>query len=450
MAPGDRSLTAWVTPADVLNQFAALRETCRHRSVELIGGHTGIVPGLARPILVGMMLGDAAPHELRAAGRGPARGRPADHEGARHRRNGPAGQRTCRRAAGAGRRRDLVRAAARLMDEPGISIVAEAEIARRYRGGHRSARSDRGRLRERGRELAIVSGAGVEIDAEAIPILDETRAVAEALGIDPLGMLASGSLLIATRAEGVPRIVRDIESAGIPVAVVGRLTGIQTKRRSCPAERGGRCPSSRSTRSPGCSPGAGTPILVPCFTFMSLLLVGSVNAHVGFRDGMDVLRSGGSAIDAVVAAIRKVEANPDDHSVGFGGLPNLEGEVELDASIMDGRTLATGAVAALHGYQDAIALARVVMDELPHVLVVGSGASRLAGEAGFQPQDLLTPEARVIWESPFTEAGHRGRLSGKDARACRAIEPGSRATRTTPMARSMSLPEMPPVTSPAA
>ena len=95
---------------------------------------------------------------------------------------------------------------------------------------------------------------------------------------------------------------------------------------------------------------------------MSLLLVGSVNARVGFRDGMAILRSGGSAIDAVVAAIRQVEANPNDHSVGFGGLPNLDGEVELDASIMDGRTLATGAVAAMHGYQDAISIARVVMD----------------------------------------------------------------------------------------
>jgi len=138
---------------------------------------------------------------------------------------------------------------------------------------------------------------------------------------------------------------------------------------------------------------------------MSLLLAGSVNAHVGFRDGMDVLRSGGSAIDAIVAAIRQVEANPDDHSVGFSGLPNLDGDVELDASIMDGRTLATGAVAAVQGYQDAISLARVVMDELPHVLVVGPGAGRLASEAGFRTRDLLTPEARAIWESPFTEAG---------------------------------------------
>src|SRR5215204_6898805 len=138
---------------------------------------------------------------------------------------------------------------------------------------------------------------------------------------------------------------------------------------------------------------------------MTLLLVGSVNAHVGFRDGMAVLSSGGSAIDAVVATIRQVEANPDDHSVGFAGLPNLDGDVELDASIMDGRTLATGAVAALHGYQDAISLARVVMNELPHVLVVGPGAGRLASDAGFERKDLVTPEAKVIWESPFTEAG---------------------------------------------
>jgi hydrogenase maturation factor len=74
------------------------------------------------------------------------------------------------------------------------------------------------------RELASVSGAGVEIDAEAVPVLAETRAVADALGIDPLGMLASGSLLIATRPEGVSRIVHDIEAAGIPVRAVGRLT----------------------------------------------------------------------------------------------------------------------------------------------------------------------------------------------------------------------------------
>ena len=73
-----------------------------------------------------------------------------------------------------------------------------------------------------------------------------------------------------------------------------------------------------------------------------------------------------------------VEANPDDHSVGYSGLPNLLGEVELDASIMDGGGLRAGSIGALHGYQDAIALARTIMDTMPHVLIVGAGADRLA------------------------------------------------------------------------
>jgi beta-aspartyl-peptidase (threonine type) len=138
---------------------------------------------------------------------------------------------------------------------------------------------------------------------------------------------------------------------------------------------------------------------------MTLLLVASTNASVGMADGMAILSAGGAAIDAVIATIRAVEANPEDHSVGFGGLPNLLGEVELDASIMDGRALASGAVAAMQGYEHAIDVARVVMDELPHVLIAGSGASRLAAEAGFSPRDLLTPEARAIWQSRLDAGG---------------------------------------------
>jgi hydrogenase maturation factor len=212
-----------VTPADVLNQFAELRETCRHRSIELIGGHTEIIQGLARPILVGMMLGDAAPSELLR----PGLAQPGDVLLVT---KGLAIEGTAllaRELADELRERigeESVFAAARLLDKPGISVVAEAEIARR--SGEVTALHDptEGGLASAVRELAIVSGTGVEIDAEALPILPETRTIADALGIDPLGMLASGSLLIAARAEGVPGMVHEIEAAGIPVSVIGRLT----------------------------------------------------------------------------------------------------------------------------------------------------------------------------------------------------------------------------------
>ncbi len=129
-----------------------------------------------------------------------------------------------------------------------------------------------------------------------------------------------------------------------------------------------------------------------------MLLVGSANANVGFADGIKILRNGGPALDAVEATIRAVESNPNDHSVGYSGLPNILGEVELDASIMDGRTLETGAVCAMHNYEHVISIARAVMERLPHVLLAGPGAERFAEELRFKTRDLLTPEAKAIFE----------------------------------------------------
>ncbi|MEA2595364.1 MAG: L-asparaginase / beta-aspartyl-peptidase [Thermomicrobiales bacterium] len=134
---------------------------------------------------------------------------------------------------------------------------------------------------------------------------------------------------------------------------------------------------------------------------MTPIAIASANGSVGIRQAVDVLRSGGSAGDAVVAGIKPVEANPDDHSVGFSGLPNLLGEVELDASIMDGRGLRAGSIGALKNHQDAIELARRVMEELPHVLIVGEGAEQLAQEVGLPRTDLLTEASRSTWLARF-------------------------------------------------
>lgn len=131
---------------------------------------------------------------------------------------------------------------------------------------------------------------------------------------------------------------------------------------------------------------------------MTTIVVASANGSVGIRAAVEVLRAGGSALDAVEAGTKMVELNMDDHSVGVGGYPNLLGEVELDASLMEGTTRRAGAVAALKGYLNPISIARAIMEHLPqHVLLVGDGAARFAAEQGFEKMDLLTPHAEDAW-----------------------------------------------------
>jgi beta-aspartyl-peptidase (threonine type) len=135
------------------------------------------------------------------------------------------------------------------------------------------------------------------------------------------------------------------------------------------------------------------------------IMVASENGRFGLVAGLQLLREGGRALDAVEVACRIVEDDPADHSVGYGGIPNLLGEVELDASIMDGRTLRSGAVAALRGYANPITLARRVMEELPHVLLVGRGAERFAAELGQVPADQVSEAGLQIWRQRFVEQG---------------------------------------------
>jgi L-asparaginase / beta-aspartyl-peptidase len=127
------------------------------------------------------------------------------------------------------------------------------------------------------------------------------------------------------------------------------------------------------------------------------ILVASHNGAMAFPAAIDILKSGGSALDAVEAASRLVEDNLEDNTVGRGGLPNLLGQVELDALIMDGNTLQSGSVAALQGYPNPISVARKVMEQLPHALLVGEGAARFAHEMGFEKADLTTEKSLQIW-----------------------------------------------------
>jgi len=116
---------------------------------------------------------------------------------------------------------------------------------------------------------------------------------------------------------------------------------------------------------------------------------------VGLQTAAETLARTGSALDAVEAGIRVVERDPTVRSVGFGGAPNILGEMECDASIMCGATLQTGAVGALKHYLHAISVARQVMNRTPHVMLVGEGAERFAAEAGETRTELLSDEARA-------------------------------------------------------
>jgi N4-(beta-N-acetylglucosaminyl)-L-asparaginase len=112
---------------------------------------------------------------------------------------------------------------------------------------------------------------------------------------------------------------------------------------------------------------------------------------------VELIRTGADALDAVIAGVNIVEDDPNDTSVGYGGLPNEEGVVELDAAVMHGPTHQAGAVAALRNIKNPSKVAKLVMERSDHVLIVGEGALRFAKAHGFVEENLLTDRAREEW-----------------------------------------------------
>jgi N4-(beta-N-acetylglucosaminyl)-L-asparaginase len=112
----------------------------------------------------------------------------------------------------------------------------------------------------------------------------------------------------------------------------------------------------------------------------------------------EVFKGGGSLLDAVEKGINVPESDPTVMSVGYGGLPNAEGVVELDAAIMDGTRHRAGAVCSLHMIKNPVSVARLVMEKTRHTTLAGEGAFEFALKMGFEPQTLLTPESLKKWQ----------------------------------------------------
>jgi N4-(beta-N-acetylglucosaminyl)-L-asparaginase len=125
--------------------------------------------------------------------------------------------------------------------------------------------------------------------------------------------------------------------------------------------------------------------------------VGSTNGLLSARVTTDLMKRGQDTLDAAVEGVKIVELDPNDDSVGYGGLPNEEGVVQLDASCIHGPSKRAGAVAALEGIKTPSEVARLVLKYTNHILLVGEGAKKFALSYGFKEEDLLTPASREKW-----------------------------------------------------
>ena len=212
------------TEASVERLFADVSDACAELGVALIGGHTEVTAGLPRAIVSGCMLGEVEKDRLVTTGGA----RPGDTllltkgvplEGA------AIMAREC--AAEAGRRgvsADVVERARDFLRRPGISVVPEARAACGVARVHAMHDPTEGGVATACWELAQAGDVGLRVDRERIPVLPEGRALCEALGLDPLGTIASGSLLLAVDPTDTERVTAACRAAGVDCAAIGRVT----------------------------------------------------------------------------------------------------------------------------------------------------------------------------------------------------------------------------------
>lgn len=132
-----------------------------------------------------------------------------------------------------------------------------------------------------------------------------------------------------------------------------------------------------------------------------MIVIANNEGKSGIETAARLLQAGTHGLDALEAGVKLVEDDEEVCTVGRGGWPNLLGEVELDASVMDGTTLRTGAVGGIKGFRHPVSVARQVLERLPHELLVGVGAERFADEIGAERCELLTERSRSAWQRWF-------------------------------------------------
>jgi len=234
---------ARTTPAMVEALFAGLAEACQELGVSLVGGHTEVTAGLPRPIVVGAMLGEVARERLVTTAGARAgdtllltKGVPLEGAAIVARERGD-------EAVRRGVPPDVVARARRFLREPGISVVPEARLACEAARVHAMHDPTEGGLATACWELAQAGDVGCHVERAQVPLLPEARALCEAFGLDPLGTIASGALLLAVDPADAAAVIAACQGAQIPCAAIGRVTpreegvtlGVGGRRRPMPA-----------------------------------------------------------------------------------------------------------------------------------------------------------------------------------------------------------------------
>lgn len=202
--------------------FAELRQACSAANVSLVGGHTEITIGLDRPLLIGTMLGLAGEHGLLHPGKASAGDtlwltKWAGLEGTAILANE--------------RRKELanllgeveISVAAGLIHDPGISVVRDAQVALSAEVVTALHDPTEGGVATAVHEIAEASSLGAVVDRSAIPVRDDTRVMCNHFGIDPLGLISSGALLIATNPDAGDALMARFDATGIPLSRIGAL-----------------------------------------------------------------------------------------------------------------------------------------------------------------------------------------------------------------------------------
>ena len=161
-------------------------------------------------------------------------------------------------------------------------------------------------------------------------------------------------------------------------------------------------------------------------------MVASGNGLRAVEKAMELVKKGHDPLDAAIEGVAIVEADPKDHSVGYGGLPNEDGVVELDAAVMHGPTHGGGSVASIRNIMHPAAVARLVMQRTRHCLLVGEGALRFARAHGFPEVNLLTDEAAADLAALERDPRPQGRLAPAAGREGGRIHPRGTRQRASP------------------